>query len=152
MILRLSAVCREHHQFSDPVTSTRQLMGETPIAFCLKAKNIITQTVIRTDMHVAHLAERGLDLDLEFDSDREGERERFFGGCFLFRSISSLANSSSRSTGCLLVSTGGLAVSIGCLVASTGCLEVSIGCLVVSTGSLGVSPISCLVLVTGSLN
>ena len=44
----------------------------------------------------SYLGDRGLDLDL--DLDLECEAERNFGGCFLFRSMSSLANSSSGST------------------------------------------------------
>jgi len=44
----------------------------------------------------SHLGDRGLDLDLELDL--ECEEVSSFGGYFLFRSISDLANSSSIST------------------------------------------------------
>ena len=43
-----------------------------------------------------YLGDRGLDLDLDLDSECEGERT--LGGYFLFRSSSSLANSTSGST------------------------------------------------------
>jgi len=69
----------------------------------------------------SYLIERGLDLDREFVRGLEGERERTFGRFFLLRSISSLANSSSGSTGCLVVSTG------GCLVVSVSGRAVVIG-------------------------
>jgi len=83
----------------------------------------------------AHLVESGLDLDLEFVRDLAGEGERTFGGFFLLRSISSLANSSSGSTGCLVVSTSGFCISISGLGVSSSGLGVSSSGLVV-TGTL----------------